>query len=891
MRCLDIAVGLAAGECPLSEGNRTAFCGKCGLSSENIIIVSDEEYATAVPKAGVVDHGASLTSLEQAGDVNVVSINAIPNADASAKFYVINTGSIDAEDVAVTFTGTDGKLETRTLSVPVFNRGTNPIDFVVPIRVRPQRAGDVSVGNFTVSYTPRKGTTRTYMRRVSAIVPPPAEMHVSCELMTFSQKVNQRTFRISNHGGLPGYVRVNLRGDAPQWALSYLPNNGLGAAPANLTQYLIPAGDSLTFQVACTGQANPGRIDVTSDTTNHAITLSYDGVRPKSAPKQTIYTIGIDLGTRQTSAVIRYLPLGQDPPEPVMVDLSKSGQDGEVRVETKIRINNDKSITCGTDFEGIELSVNDDGGLVVHELKSMLFEATYNPDDIDYRRWWDANHERRRFTYRGVQWSSNDAIERLFQGNVTIYEQLMRWTFPYVNWLRNKIKAALAAKTTTLGWPAYDRVSEKILWVFTVPVRDYRINSTGEIPVEYNRYILTLLRVLCRSNWFSRKTAILNARIDDVSEHEDLSSFLNEVEDEFGIRFEVESVAAISGVYNHPSSRNQFTEGLVGRSVYLVDSGGGTTDVVKVNVAMSEHDRKLTIEPVEILGHDTTGKVFGGELISSALIAFTDDSTDFGEVLLDKGIDIKDVSEVSPVRRVFAEDTKKLRPNDLKHDLGKSAIRFTWGTLRSGHSRGATKEWIAALDHPSKFVSSLVPPTQSDDDNRNLHTRMESVADAIQDRYQIGTSISDDYYMLVGGNSKFVPLQSMLKGRFGVAMNELIPTIDEEFDLLRELFVCYGSVFVRDTKSTESYDYPIVLSFQGKQDIEVTPGVNDYEQCIIDANRFSIMLSSRRLGDRVTIDSVSVPVEPNRPFNVDVEATLETICISVDGRRVIEYIA
>lgn len=307
MRCLDIAVGLAAGVCPLSEGNRTAFCGKCGLSSENIIIVSDEEYATAVPKSGVVDHGASLTNLEQAGDVNVVSINAIPNADASAKFYVINTGSIDAEDVAVTFTGTDGKLETRSLSVPVFNRGINPVDFVVPVRVKPQRAGDVSIGNFTVSYTPRKGTTRTYMRRVSAIVPPPAEMHVSCELMTFSQKVNRRTFRISNYGGLPGYVRVNLRGEFTQWSLSYLPNNGLGAAPANLTQYLIPAGDSLTFQVTCTGQANPGRIDVSGDTTNHTIVLSYDGTRIQQSINRPVYMIGIDLGTRQTSGVIRHL--------------------------------------------------------------------------------------------------------------------------------------------------------------------------------------------------------------------------------------------------------------------------------------------------------------------------------------------------------------------------------------------------------------------------------------------------------------------------------------------------------------------------------------------------------------------------------------------------------
>ena len=849
MRCLDIAVGLAAGECPLSEGNRTAFCGKCGLSSENIIIVSDEEYATAVPKAGVVDHGASLTSLEQAGDVNVVSINAIPNADASAKFYVINTGSIDAEDVTVTFTGTDGKLETRSLSVPVFNRGTNPIDFVVPIRVRPQRAGDVSLGNFTVSYAPRKGTTRTYMRRVSATVPPPAEMHVSCELMTFSQKVNRRTFRISNHGGLPGYVRVNLRGDAPQWALSYIPNNGLGAAPANLAQYLIPAGDSLTFQVMCTGQANPGRIDVTGDTTNHAITLSYDGVRIQQSLNRPIYMIGIDLGTRQTSTVIRHLPLGQEPPEPLMVDLSNSGNDGEVRVETKISIGLNGEIHCGTDIE----SGANPQALIIHEIKSMLYEAAQDPLDSDYEMWWDRNNSMRRFTYPPLpDGTCPIKLDQLFRGNVTVYEQLLRWTFPYVNWLKGKVKESISLKTTTAGWPEYEYVTDEILWVFTVPVRDYRLTSGSTVAVGYNRYILTLLRVLCRANWFGKKTVLLSSLLETILEDDDISIFLENVENEYGVRFEVESVAAICGVYNHPLSNGQFSAGLVGRNVYLIDSGGGTTDVVQVHVTLKDDDRRLAIEPVEVLGQDSEGKVFGGELVTSALMTFSDTSHDVSQLFDAKAI--RDTSPTSPYRRVFAEDTKKLSDRDMADSFAQLDRRFTWGHLKNipvSYSR----EFLDAIQNPIGFVSNLVPKCTESGDARDISTRIDSILNAVQSRYNLGGSLTDDYYVIVGGNSKFIPLQRAVRARLGDTMSELLSTSLEVHDKLRELFVCYGSVFVRDTKSSENYECPIFVTLGGQSTREVHPGDRMVREFASASNVFEVTLSTLRLNEKVAVDS------------------------------------
>ena len=839
-----------------------------------------------MPNDGTSAVATSLEQLEASGDVNVVSIDVLPNTDASAKFYVINTGGFDAENVSVTFTGVDGYSETRTLSVPVFHTRTAPVEFVVPIRVKAQRAGEVAVGTISVSYIPRKGTSRSFIRSVSATVPSPAEMHVSCELMTFSQRVRTRTFKISNLGGLPGNVIVNLRGDTTQWGLSYLPNNGFGYAPANLLQYLIPARGFLTFQVACNGQAYPGAISITGDGTNHSIELSYDGELIQHNVNRPIYMVGIDLGTRQTSAVIRYLPLGQEPPEPVMVDLSKSGQDGEVRVETKISIGLDGAVRCGTDIE------TDPGlDLVIHELKSLLYEASHEPDDIDYNRWWSINQNLRRFSYvprKNTDSECRVGLEQLFRGGVTIYDQLMRWTFPYVNWLKGKVKDSIALKSTSSGWPEYDYVSDGILWIFTVPVRDYTLNAETPVALRYNRYLLTLLRVLCRANWFGRKTSQLTALLETVSEDQDLRVFLVEVERQYQVRFEVESVAAICGVYNHPESNGQFTAGLIGRSVYLIDSGGGTTDVVQVTVGLNADDHKLIIEPVEILGQDTEGKVFGGELVSNALMAFSDRSPDVKFVFTTKGVE--DAARSSSHRRLFAEDAKKLRPNDLSINFGLGSLRFTWGTLKAIPLTTPTASWSAALRDPTSFVTNLTPTCIDETDNRDISVRMDSLVTAIQSRYGLGNAVADDYYVIVGGNSKFVPLQSKVRSRLGNAINELLPTSEDRFDKLRELFVCFGSVFVQDSKSAETYDYPVFLVIQGQQSREVQPGTRFERQYASSSDGFFVSLSTQRDTGICVLVSTNVTVQPNSSVTVRLEASLESVIVTINGNEAVNYV-
>jgi hypothetical protein len=95
---------------------------------------------------------------------------------------------------------------------------------------------------------------------------------------------------------------------------------------------------------------------------------------------------------------------------------------------------------------------------------------------------------------------------------------------------------------------------------------------------------------------------------------------------------------------------------------------------------------------------------------------------------------------------------------------------------------------------------------------------------------------------------------------------------------------------VQDTKSTESYEYPVELCISGKRNYSVSPGTSLFDQYISDTNRFSVILSTRRLGDEVTIESVCVPATANQPINVDVEATLESVSISVGGTKVIEYL-
>ena len=877
MRCLDVAIG----DCPFAAGNRTAFCGRCGMSSENIIIVSEDEYLKAVPKSSVAVLADSIRNLDSAGDINVVSVDALPSEHATAKFYVINTGAIDAQNVEVTFTGSDGKAETRVLSIPVFDPGLTPIDFVVPIRVKSQRAGEESVGNFTVVYSPRKGTSRSYMRRVNVLVPPPAEMHVSCELMTFSQNVRRRTFKISNLGGLPGYVKVNMRGDAPQWALSYLPNNGMGAAPANLTQYLIPAGDALTFQVDCTGQANPGRIDVSGDTINHSITLSYDGVRIQQSVNRPIYMIGIDLGTRQTSAVIRYLPLGQEPPEPVMVDLSKSGQDGEVRVETKISIGIDGSIKCATDFDINAKSFD----LVIHEIKSLLYESSNEVEDADYEAWWTRNQNARRFTFL----PTNDgkcalSLDQLFRGGVSIYEQLLRWTFPYLTWLKSKVRSTINLNSTIHGWPEYEESVESILWIFTVPVRDHSMDHDSGVAIGYNRYVLTLLRVMCRANWFSKNTATVNHLIDGVDECQDLNDLLKVIESEYGIRFEVESVSAISGVHNHPLSRTAFGAGLVGRSVYLIDSGGGTTDVVQISVQLDENSRRLVIQPIEIMGQDTEGKFFGGELISNALMTYIDSSDDAESIYTRQ-----DTTE-SPMirRRLFAEDTKKLRPFDLTHDHGQLSDRYTWGTLQNIKSDSYSTDWRNALNYPERFVTALVPSTVDVSDHRHISARLDSLLDAIANRFSLGAAMTDDYYVVVGGNSKFLPLLSAVQARFGTSMKQLLPTGDTSLDNLREIFVCYGSVFARDTISNETYDYPIYLTIDGR-DRQIQPGAKFLDRCTTTNSKITIKLTTTRRHETLVIDTVTLQVIPNTPILTRVVATGDHINVIVNDKDVLDY--
>jgi hypothetical protein len=879
VRCLSVTTA----DCPFANGNRTAFCGACGCSSENVLIVSDEEFKRCVPNDVTLEFATSLERLEASGDVNVVSIDVLPNTDASAKFYLINTGDFDAESVTVTFTGVDGCSETRTLSVPVFHPRAAPVEFVVPIRVKAQRAGEVAVGMFSVSYIPRKGTSRSYTRRVSATVPSPAEMHVSCELMTFSQRVRTRTFRISNLGGLPGYVNVNLRADTTQWGLSYLPNNGFGYAPANLLQYLIPAHGFLTFQVACNGQSNPGAISITGDSTNHSIVLSYDGERIQQNLNRPIYMVGIDLGTRQTSAVIRYLPLGQEPPQPVMVDLSKSGQDGEVRVETKILIDSDGSISCGTDIEFDALSE----GLVIHELKSMLYEASQSPSDKDYLSWWNRNSKLTRFSHNQLEqnWFYPD-LDKLFRDNVSIYEQLLRWTFQYMVWLKAKIRNSLKLKAIVSGWPDYDYAIDGILWVFTVPVRDYAIGQDSAIPEEHNRYVLTLLRVLCRANWFASKTPTVVSRIDEARSDCDLTELLRILELDYGVRFELESVAAIAGVYNHPVSRDQFTTGLVGKNIYLIDSGGGTTDAVHVAVRMNEINRVLTIVPIEVLGHDSEGEIFGGELISSSLMTYCKSSEDITEVSRIMGVKFYPSSAHI---RVFAEDTKKLRPTDIDIDLGAGSRRFTWGTLRSLQLTAPSSEWNTAVANPTRFVTSLVPSANDTTTGRSIAARIESMVASIQSRYQLGSSVTDDYYILVGGNSKFVPLQSAVRARFGVGMTELLPTTTEQFDKLRELFVCFGSVFVRDSTSDEVYEYTIRVAINGEIIKEMVPGIKTYRQYVPDVNRLEISISTVRNNKSVVIESSVVLVKENVPLAVMLEGVDDSVQITVAEHAVVEY--
>ena len=294
----------------------------------------------------------------------------------------------------------------------------------------------------------------------------------------------------------------------------------------------------------------------------------------------------------------------------------------------------------------------------------MLYEAALDPLDSDYEMWWSRNTTMRRFTYPPLpDGTCPIKLDQLFRGNVTVYEQLLRWTFPYVNWLKGKIKESISLKTTTAGWPEYEYVTDSVLWIFTVPVRDYRLTPDSTVAVGYNRYILTLLRVLCRANWFGKKTITLSSLLEAVPEDEDISTFLERVEQEYGVRVEVESGAAMCGVYNHPASNGQFSAGLVGRNVYLIDSGGGTTDVVHVRVNLKDDNRQLAIEPVEVLGQDSEGKVFGGELVTSALMTFSDTSHDVVQVFDAKGI--RDTSPTSPFRRVFAEDAKKLSDSDL----------------------------------------------------------------------------------------------------------------------------------------------------------------------------------------------------------------------------------
>jgi hypothetical protein len=854
----------------------------CGFSSENIVVVSEKEYIELSKHAGSVNPSLITGELERVGNENVALVEVLPKATSVSKFYVINTGCIDANEVSVTFSGQNNFTETRVERVPSFSLATTPVEFIVPFAIHSNSSGEVSLGSFSVRYKPRRGDERSYLRSVIARIPPPANIRASCEFLRFSSSVGSRSFRITNYGGLHGQFTVNLIDPDNQWSLSFFPLNGSSAVPANQISYQLGPAEVLRFQVTCNGSRGNGYVNINWDGHEQRITLGYESEVVINKTKQPVYMVGVDLGTRQTSAVVRYIPVDETDSLPVMVNLSNQDSVYEERVETKISIGRDGAVRCGTD-----VPMETDSDLVIHELKSLLYEASQNPDDKDYGRWWTANEELRRFTYVPLPDSTCAIkIDQLFRGDVTIYERLMQWTFLYVNWLKGKVKETIRLRSTTSDWPAYDFVTEDILWIFTVPVRDYTLRDDADIPVGYNRYVLTLLNVLVRANWFAKRTAQLRSKLETVSAKNDLSAFLEDVERNFGVRFEVESVAAICGVYNHPTSAGQFSVGLIDRSVYLIDSGGGTTDVVQVNVSLNDADRRLKITPVEILGQDTQGKVFGGELVSSALMAFSDTSREVEFAFTTRAVE--NLGTNSWVRRVFAEDTKKLRESDLNLICAAGEIRFTWGTLKSINYPSASPEWVAAYKEPVKFVSALQPKTIDETDNRTILTRVESMVDSIQGHYGLGDSVTDDYYVIVGGNSKFVPLQTAVSSRLGSTMHELLPVSEESYDKLREIFVCYGSVFVRDTKPTEIFDYPISLMINDDNSRDLYPGDSFERRIFAPGGKLSIALSTVRNSNPVYLErsALSVSVETTV---VRVIATRESVVVNVAGTEVISY--
>lgn len=873
-----IALNVDPSSCPFANGIRTPFCGVCGFSSENIIVVSEKEYIELLKRAGSID----ASQVERVGNENVALVDVLPRTTTVSKFYIINTGSIDANEVSVTFSGQNNFTETHIERVPSFSTDATPVEFIVPIAIHPNSSGEVSIGNFSVSYKPRRGDERSYLRKVMARIPPPANIKVSCDFLRFSPNVGARDFRITNYGGLHGQFTVNLVDPGNQWSLSFFPVNVSSAVPANQVSYQLGPAEVLRFQVTCNGTREAGHVNINWEGHEYRINLAYESEVAISKTKQPIYMVGVDLGTRQTSAVVRYIPVDDSDSLPVMVNLSNEDSVCEDRVETKISIGRDGAVRCGTD-----VPAETESDLVIHELKSLLYESSQNPDDKDYGRWWTANEELRRFTYVPLP-DSTCAIktDQLFRGDVTIYERLMQWTFPYLNWLKGKVKETIRLRSTTSDWPNYDLVTEDILWIFTVPVRDYTLRNDADIPVGYNRYVLTLLNVLVRANWFAKRTSQLRSKLETVSAENDLSAFLEDVEQDFGVRFEVESVAAICGVYNHPTSAGQFSVGLIDRSVYLIDSGGGTTDVVQVNVSLNDADRRLKITPVEILGQDTQGKVFGGELVSNALMAFSNTSREVEFAFTTRGVE--NLGTNSWVRRVFAEDTKKLRESDINQVYAAGETRFTWGTLKSINYPSASPEWVAAYKDPVKFVSALQPKTIDETDNRTILTRVESMVNAIQGHYGLGDSVTDDYYVIVGGNSKFVPLQTAVSSRLGSTMHELLPVSEESYDKLREIFVCYGSVFVRDTKPTEIFDYPISLVINDDYSRDLYPGDSFERRIFAPGGKLSISLSTIRNTNPACLEQSALNVSSETAV-VRVIATREIVVVSVAGTEVISY--
>lgn len=249
-----------------------------------------------------------------------------------------------------------------------------------------------------------------------------------------------------------------------------------------------------------------------------------------------------------------------------------------------------------------------------------------------------------------------------------------------------------------------------------------------------------------------------------------------------------------------------------GDTVAVVDSGGGTTDVVRATVHEIVEDTgvRLELSIERCLGVSHEGETFGGELVSRQLLD-----------VLNKG--------ERPDQQTVPDEVKALIQEIYRtNDWYEGATDFE-GLVASGTEERLIRREVA---EQVKFILASdreLPVSRPDGGttyikplllSRLITPNLRSLSDALDRRvFNSEERRQTTYYLLVGGNTRLPFLrkwaQAVMNDRYG----ERLLALPEEY---RQLAVAYGAAWVPDARVRNAVPYDLTV-FAGPQKLLTLP--------------------------------------------------------------------